>query len=193
MTTEKQKFLAGQPYRIFDEELAADEERARALCREINRCTTDDAHKIGLIRQLFGSVGKNVYVQPDFHCDFGYNIHVGDNFICNYNNVMLDIAPITIGDDCMFGPLVQLYSASHPLDPERRRERIGEGSPITIGNNVWIGGGAVVLPGVSIGDNTVIGANATVTHSFGANLVVAGNPARVIKQIPQKDGSSSAS
>lgn len=139
MTTEKQKFLAGQPYRIFDEELAADEERARALCREINRCTTDDAHKIGLIRQLFGSVGKNVYVQPDFHCDFGYNIHVGDNFICNYNNVMLDIAPITIGD------------------------------------------------------NTVIGANATVTHSFGANLVVAGNPARVIKRIPQKDGSSSAS
>ena len=168
MTTEKQKFLAGQPYRIFDEELAADEERARALCREINRCTTDDAHKIGLIRQLFGSVGKNVYV-------------------------MLDIAPITIGDDCMFGPLVQLYSASHPLDPERRRERIGEGAPITIGNNVWIGGGAVVLPGVSIGDNTVIGANATVTHSFGANLVVAGNPARVIKRIPRKDGSSSAS
>lgn len=157
MTTEKQKFLAGKPYRIFDEELAADEERARGLCREINRCTTDDAHKIGLIRQLFGSVGKNVYVQPDFHCDFGYNIHVGDNFICNYNNVMLDIAPITIG------------------------------------NNVWIGGGAVVLPGVSIGDNTVIGANATVTHSFGSNLVVAGNPARVIKRISQKDGSSSPS
>lgn len=185
MKTEKEKFLAGEPYYIFDAELANDEKRARHLCRLINDLE-DDAmpQKQNLVRQLFGSVGENPYLQPNFRCDFGYNIHVGDNFICNYDSVILDIAPVHIGDNCLFGPHVQLYAASHPLDPQRRSAWIGEGAPITIGDNVWLGGGATILPGVTLGDNVVVGANSTVTKSFGANVVIAGNPAQVIKQVP---------
>ncbi|WP_461213752.1 sugar O-acetyltransferase [Lacticaseibacillus sp. GG6-2] len=186
MRTEKEKFLAGEPYQIFDPELAADETKARRLCAKLNALDdTQTVEKQAVLSQLFGQVGKNCYVEPNFRCDFGYHIFVGDNFICNYDSVILDIAPVHIGSDVMFGPHVQIYAATHPLDAKRRKARIGMGAPITIGDNVWLGGGVTVLPGVTIGDNTVVGANSTVTHDFGPNLIVAGNPARVIRENPE--------
>ncbi|GBG95693.1 sugar O-acetyltransferase [Ligilactobacillus salitolerans] len=185
MKTEKEKFLDGEPYYIMDPELAADETRARRLCKQINEL--DDLQtqeKDDLVRKLFGSVGKSPYVQPNFRCDFGYNIHVGDDFLCNYDCVILDIAPVTIGDHCFMGPKAQIYSADHPLDPTLRGNFIGIGHPVTIGDNVWLGASSVVLPGVTLGNNVVVGANSTVTKSFGDDVILAGSPARVIGKKP---------
>ncbi|GAF39311.1 maltose O-acetyltransferase [Agrilactobacillus composti DSM 18527 = JCM 14202] len=188
MTTNKEKMLAGQDYQILDPELAADETRARRLCKQLNDLDdNDNAQKDHVIRQLFGTVGKNPYLQPDFHCDFGYNIHVGDNFLCNYDGVILDSAPVTIGNDVLFGPHVQIYAAYHPFNPERRAAMIGKAKPVTIGNNVWLGGGTAVVPGVTLGNNVVVGANSVVTKSFGDNLVIAGNPARVIRELDPEE------
>ncbi|GAF37843.1 maltose O-acetyltransferase [Lentilactobacillus farraginis DSM 18382 = JCM 14108] len=118
MATEKEKFLAGEPYNIMDPELAAEETKARRICKMMNELDdTASEEKDQLIRQLFGSVGKSPWVQPNFRCDFGYNIHVGDYFMCNYDNVILDIAPVTIGNHCMLAPHVQIYAAYHPWTP----------------------------------------------------------------------------
>ncbi|KRK65715.1 galactoside O-acetyltransferase [Companilactobacillus tucceti DSM 20183] len=188
MKTEKEKFLAGEPYQIMDSELAADETRARRLCKILNNL--DDAavsEKDRVIRQLFGSVGKSPYIQPNFRCDFGYNIHVGDNFLCNYDNVILDIAPVTIGDHCLMAPHAQIYAAYHPYDPVERANFIGLGKPVTIGDNVWIGANAVILPGVTLGNNVIVGANSTVTKSFGDNVIIAGSPAKVLRKNMPKD------
>lgn len=187
MATEKEKFLAGEPYNVMDSELAADETKARRLCKLLNELDdTANTEKEQLIRQLFGSVGKNPYVQPYFHCDFGYNIHVGDNFLCNYDNIILDIAPVTIGNNCMLAPHVQIYAAYHPLDPAAREAFIGLGKPVTLGDDIWVGGGSVILPGVTLGNNVIVGANSTVTKSFGDNLIIAGNPARVLRKNPNQ-------
>ncbi|UQS82932.1 sugar O-acetyltransferase [Bombilactobacillus folatiphilus] len=187
MQSEKDKFLAGQPYQIMDPQLAHDETRARRLCRELNELDDQATiQKEQVIEQLFGSVGKNPYIQPNFRCDFGYNIHVGDNFLCNYDCTILDIATVTIGNNCLMAPKVQLYAADHPQNVVQRSALIGLGRPITIGNNVWIGGSSVILPGVSLGDNVIVGANSTVTKSFGDNVVIAGSPAKIIKQLPKQ-------
>ncbi|MCO6543336.1 MAG: sugar O-acetyltransferase [Lactobacillus sp.] len=183
MKTEKEKFLALEQYNVMDPELAAEETRARRLCKILNELDdTDKEQKEHVIRQLFGYAGKSPWVQPNFRCDFGYNIHVGDYFMCNYDNVILDVAPVTIGDHCMFAPHVQIYSAYHPFDPQERAQFAGLGKPVTIGDNVWLGGNTVVLPGVTLGNNVIVGANSTVTKSFGDNLIVAGNPARIIRE-----------
>lgn len=187
MATEKEKFLAGEPYSVLDPELTADETRARRLCKMLNELDdTASDERDHIIRQLFGSAGKQPWVQPNFRCDFGYNIHVGDNFICNYDNVILDICPVTIGNHVMLAPHVQIYAAYHSLDPRSRAKFVGMGKPVTIGNDVWVGGGSVILPGVTLGNNVVVGANSTVTKSFGDNLIIAGNPARVIRENPYK-------
>lgn len=187
MATEKEKFLAGEPYSVLDPELTADETRARRLCKMLNELDdTASDEKDHIIRQLFGSAGKQPWVQPNFRCDFGYNIHVGDNFICNYDNVILDICPVTIGNHVMLAPHVQIYAAYHSLDPRSRAKFVGMGKPVTIGNDVCVGGGSVILPGVTLGNNVVVGANSTVTKSFGDNLIIAGNPARVIRENPYK-------
>lgn len=185
MQTEKEKFLAGEPYYIMDSQLAADETNARRLCKQINELDDQQVlEKDSLIRKLFGSVGKSPYVQPNFRCDFGYNIHVGDNFLCNYDCVILDIAPVTIGNHCFMGPKAQIYAADHPLDPVLRGNFIGTGQPVTIGDNVWLGASSVVLPGVTLGDNVVVGANSTVTESFGDDVIIVGSPARVVGKRP---------
>ncbi|MFT8595954.1 MAG: sugar O-acetyltransferase [Lentilactobacillus hilgardii] len=187
MATEKGKFLAGEPYNIMDPELASEETKARRLCKMMNELDdTAGKEKEQLIRQLFGSVGKSPWVQPNFRCDFGYNIHVGDNFMCNYDNVILDIAPVTIGNHCMLAPHVQIYSAYHPLDPAGREAFTGLGKPVTLGDDVWVGGGSVILPGVTLGNNVIVGANSTVTKSFGDNVIIAGNPARILRENPNK-------
>ncbi|MFD1672349.1 sugar O-acetyltransferase [Agrilactobacillus yilanensis] len=188
MSPEKKKFLAGEDYQILDPELAADETRARRLCRMLNEL--DDgavAEKTAVIKDLFGSVGKRPYIQPNFRCDFGYNIHVGDNFLCNYDGVILDSAPVTIGDNCLLAPHVQIYAAYHPFNPVDRGNMIGKAKPVTLGNDVWVGGGSAILPGVTLGNNVIVGTNSTVTKSFGDNVVIAGSPARVIRHLDPKN------
>ncbi|HPI99495.1 MAG TPA: chorismate mutase [Enterococcus sp.] len=180
--SEKEKMIAGELYFSGDPELAADRKFAREQMRLINQ-EVDSEIRGQLLKETFGYVANRAYVEPNLRFDYGYNIFVGKNFYANYDCVMLDICPIRIGDNCMFAPNVQLYTASHPLHPVKRNSGLEDGSPITIGDNVWIGGSSVIIPGVTLGNNVVVGAGSVVTKSFPDNVVIAGNPARVIKEI----------
>lgn len=184
--TEKEKMIAGKLYFAGDPELAADRKDARVKLRAINQ-ETDKKKREMYVKSAFGGTKKRVYIEPTISFDYGYNIFVGENFYCNFHNVFLDICPITIGDNCMFGPNVQLYTASHPLEPGKRNSGQEFGKPITIGDNVWIGGSCVVVPGVTLGDNVVVAAGAVVTKSFPDNVVVGGNPARILKTIEEEN------
>lgn len=180
--TEKEKMITGELYFSADPELTADRKFAREQMALINQ-TKDAAVRSQLIKETFGKTAKHVYIEPTLSFDYGYNITVGKEFYANFNNTFLDVCPITIGDNCMFGPNVQLYTATHPLEPAKRNSGLEAGKPITIGNNVWLGGGAIIVPGVRLGDNVVVAAGAVVTKSFGDNVLLGGNPAKVIKQI----------
>jgi maltose O-acetyltransferase len=136
-----------------------------------------------LLSQLLGSVGRDVEVRPPLFCDFGTHIMIGDRTFVNFGLMALDVATILIGEDCQIGPNVQLLTPTHPVDPELRRDKWEGAAPITIGNNVWLGGGVIVLPGVTIGDNSVIGAGSIVPRDLPANVVAVGNPARVVRQL----------
>jgi len=184
--TEKQKMIDGELYFSADPELVTDRKHAREQMALINR-EYDHQIRQQLLKETFGSVETNVYVETPISFDYGYNIHVGKNFYANFNTIFLDICPIRIGDNCMFGPNVQLYTATHPLNPVKRNSGLEYGKPITIGNNVWLGGGAIITPGVTLGDNVVVAAGAVVTKSFGDNCVIGGNPALVIKELETKD------
>jgi maltose O-acetyltransferase len=164
---------SGELYDASDPELMAARARARELLARYNA-----ARDHRQLAQLFGSVGAETVVEPPFHCDYGFNISVGERFYANVNCVFLDCAPIEIGDRVLFGPSVQLYAATHPLEAEIRRNGLEYALPITIGGDVWIGGGAIVLPGVTIGDRAVVGAGSVVTRDVPADAVVAGNPCR---------------
>ena len=189
LQTEKQKMLAGALYRATDEELVTNRGLAAALLREFNQ-ESDPELRRGTLAKLFGSVGANATVMPVFACDYGFNIVVGRNLFMNYNCVLLDCAPIVIGDDVQVGPAVQIYTAHHPLDAVTRREGLESASAVSIGDNVWIGGGAVICPGVAIGNDAVIGAGSVVTRDVPADSVVAGNPARILREVlPRRDGS----
>jgi maltose O-acetyltransferase len=181
--SEKQKMLSQQWFNPRDPELAKARLTAKKLCRELNSCTPE-AFKAAqhLAKQLFGKV-QGCYLEPDFYCDYGFNIELGARFYANHHCVMLDAAPIRIGDDVMLGPAVQLYTVTHPLDAALRQSGIEQAKPITIGNRVWIGGGAIVLPGVTIGDDAVIAAGSIVTKDVPAATLVQGNPARAVKQL----------
>ena len=136
-----------------------------------------------LIKEIVNSIGDNFVIEQPFHCDYGYFITIGENFYANYNLTILDTAKVKIGDNVFIGPNVNIYAATHPIDKERRNQNLEKGVPVNIGNSVWIGGNVTILPGVSIGDNTVIGAGSVVTKSLPANVVAAGNPCKVIKTI----------
>lgn len=180
--TEKEKMIAGELYFSEDPELVADRKFAREQMTLINQAESADIRK-ALLKETFGTTGERLYMEPQISFDYGYNIHVGENFYANFNSIFLDVAPITIGNHCMFGPNVQLYTATHPLHPVKRNSGLESGKSITLGNNVWLGGNVVITPGVTLGDNVVVGAGAVVTKSFPANVVIAGNPACVIKEI----------
>ncbi|MBM7095568.1 sugar O-acetyltransferase [Bacillus sp. H-16] len=186
MRSEKEKMIAGEMYSPMDPELLKGREDARAITRHFNQLIeTDYDMKETLLKKLFGSTGDELYIEPDFRCDYGFNIHVGEEFYANFNCVILDVCPVTIGKRCMLAPGVHIYTASHPLDVEGRYSGKEFGKPVTIGDNVWIGGGAIINPGVTIGDNAVIASGAVVTKDVPANTVAGGNPARVIKEIDQ--------
>lgn len=185
--TERELQQKGHLYKL-DQELFAAHLNSKRITRLLNATLeTEAARRKELVQELFASAGKGSYIEPPFFCDYGYNVTVGENFYCNYDCVFLDCGKITIGDDVMLGPKVALYTANHPIDPQVRSLRHDHGIPITIGNHVWIGGSSVVCPGVTIGDNTVIGAGSVVTHDIPANVVAAGNPCRVIRPITQAD------
>lgn len=184
MKTEKEKMLSGELYNAIDPELSADRLNARRLVRLYNETLETEAHqRPALIKQLFGSTGEHIYLEPTFRCDYGYNIHVGEGFFANFDCIFLDVCEIRIGSNCLLGPGVHIYTATHPLDPIERSSGAEYGKPVTIGNNVWIGGRVVINPGVTIGDNVVIASGAVVTKDVPDNVVVGGNPAKVIKQI----------
>lgn len=173
--------LAGEPYMADDPELVLAARRARGLMEEYN--TARDVVRPGILRELLGSVGEEVSLRPPLYVDYGTQISIGDRVFANYGLTALDCATITIGDDTQIGPHVQLLTPTHPLDPDDRRTKIEAAGPITIGSNVWLGGGVIVLAGVTIGDNAVVGAGAVVTRDVPANSVAVGNPARVVKQL----------
>lgn len=185
--TEKQLQQEGYLYKL-DRELFAAHLNSKRLTRQLNATLETEVEKRQeLLKELFDYAGKGAYAEPPLYVDYGYNVRVGENFFCNYDCVFLDCGKITIGDDVMLGPKVALYTANHPIDPEVRSYRHDHGIPITIGNHVWIGGSTVVCPGVTIGDNTVIGAGSVVTKDIPANVVAAGNPCRVIRPITEAD------
>lgn len=175
--SEKRKMLDGSLYRGNDPELLEERARALALLRDFN-AAGDAAARAAILARLFGRGGAGATINPSFACDYGYNIAVGRNFFANYNCVFLDCAPIVIGDDVQIGPAVQIYTAQHPIDPATRRSGLETAHPVTIGDNVWIGGAAVICPGVAIGADAVIGAGSVVTRDVASGAVVGGNPAR---------------
>ena len=171
--------LAGDVYQPSDPELAMDAQRAREwLVRYNTTLGASPAERRVLLRELFASVGKGAVVRPPFHCDYGRHISIGDGAFLNFNCVILDVAPVAIGPLTQVGPGVQFLTADHPRDPALRRAGVESGLPITIGANVWIGGGALILPGITVGDDAIIGAGAVVTRDVPAGVTVVGNPAR---------------
>ena len=186
MRSEKEKMLAGELYDPLDPELVAGRERARDLCQALNatrESQQDDRRRI--LRDLFGKGGESVWMQPPFFCDYGVNIELGERVFFNFNCIVLDVCRVRIGDYTLIGPAVQIYTPMHPFNAEqRRREEFGK--PIDIGSDVWIGGGAIILPGVQIGSRSVIGAGSVVTRDVPDDVFAAGNPCRVIRQI--RDG-----
>lgn len=184
--SEKEKMLAGELYRSADKELVTDRRRVQTILARYNAISAGDSNLLlSLLREFIGAVGDGTTIMPLFTCDYGYNIRLGRNVFINYHCVFLDCAPIEIGHDVQIGPAVQLYTAQHPLDPVVRRSGLESAKPIRIGNDVWIGGGAVVLPGVTIGARSVVGAGAVVVQDVPPDTVVVGNPARVVRTLAQ--------
>jgi maltose O-acetyltransferase len=179
--SEKQKMLAGELYHAGDAELQADQAAAKAWMARFNAASVlPAAERRALLRERFAAVGNGAVIRPPFHCDYGYNIHLGADVFLNYNCVILDVVEVAIGDGTQIGPAVQIYTADHPRDPQQRRSGAEFGRPVRIGSNVWIGGGAILLPGVSVGDDALIGAGSVVTRDVPAGATVVGNPARII-------------
>ena len=182
--TEKQKMLAGEMYDPLDHVLFNEREQAKLLFQEINSLNeTQKEKRAKLIYKLFGQAGKNLWVEPPFYCDYGYNITVGDHVFFNYNCCILDVMPVSIGNNVMIAPNVQIYTATHPLEAKARNSGKEFAKPISIGNDVWIGGGTIICPGVSIGNRVVIAAGTVVTKNIPDDVLVGGNPAKVIKTI----------
>ena len=179
MPSEREKMIGGAPYRASDPELVEARLRAQVILARYNATAPREAGtRDTILRELFGALGDSPTVMPRFACDYGFNVRAGSNLFVNYDCVFLDCAPIDIGDDVQIGPAVQLYTATHPLDPAERRAGIEGAKPIRIGDNVWIGGGTIVLAGVTIGADAVIGAGSVVTRDVAKGAIVVGNPAR---------------
>lgn len=176
--TEKEKMLAGELYLASDFELVAMRARAQRLFQIYN-----DSPDRAVLAELLGACPREITIEPDFKCDYGGNISLGEHFYANYDLTILDVCDVRIGDHCLIGPKVGIYTAGHPLDRLQRRSGVEFGSPVTIGDDCWIGGHAVINPGVTLGDNVVVASGAVVTHSFGDNVVIGGVPAKIIQEL----------
>lgn len=184
MISEREKMLSGAPYDPGDPELLAMRLRARALCQQLGALSpyAEAAERSALLADLFGAE-TDVYVTPPFHCDYGVHIRLGSGVYFNFDCVVLDVARVDIGDRVLFGPAVQIYTATHPMDCAERATGIESGRPVIIGSDVWIGGGAILCPGVTIGECSVIGAGSVVLRDVPAGVFAAGNPCRVIREL----------
>lgn len=184
--TNRERMLAGDLYIADDPENARLAQRAVRLADAYHRAAVEDeAAARPLLDELIGSLGDGAFVKPPLFVDYGENITIGARTFVNYNLTALDVATITIGEDCQIGPNVQLLTPTHPVEPGPRRDKLEAALPITIGDNVWLGGGVIVCPGVSIGDDSVIGAGSVVTRDIPAGVVAVGNPARVLRSIAE--------
>jgi len=180
----RERMLAGDLYIADDPELYDEHQRAMELMEAFNNSpASDGAARRGILRQLLGSMGDGTEIRPPFYCDYGYQTHIGERSFANFGLMALDVARITIGDDVQIGPRVQLLTATHPLAPGPRRDKWESAAPIAIGHNVWLGGGVIVCPGVTIGDDTVVGAGSVVTRDLPAGVLAVGAPARVLRSL----------
>ena len=180
--SEKDKMLAGELYRASDPELVRERRRCRSLLQAFNT-EPGEERRLTLLQELLGRIGSGTFIQPPFACDYGSNVSIGDNTFINFNAVILDCAPVTIGDGTQIGPGVQLLAADHPRDPQIRRDLLELARPISIGSNVWLGAAAIVLPGVSVGDDSIIGAGSVVTRGIPSGVLAVGNPCRVVREL----------
>ena len=188
MKSEKEKMLAGELYQASDPELIQERLQARELLQLLNSSApAEPENRVSLLRKLVGKAGKNPWIEVPFYCDYGYNIQMGEDCFFNFNCVVLDVCEVKLGDRVLIGPAVQLYTATHPLDAASRGALWEFGKPIVIGSDVWIGGGAVICPGVILGDRVVVAAGAVVTKSFPSDVVVGGNPAKIIRYLSSKE------
>lgn len=184
MSDQKDRMLRGELYLASDPDLVDDHRRARLLVERFNASSvTEAAERNDLLHQLLGGVGEDTEIKPPFQCDYGYQIHIGSRSFINYGAVMLDVAEIRIGDEVQIATGVQLLTATHPLDPEPRRQGWEYGKPITIEDGVWLGSGVIVCPGVTIGENSVIGAGSVVTRDVPSGVLAVGNPCRVVRDL----------
>ena len=182
MPTEKQKMLSGDWYNPLDKQLGAERLAARKLQHQFNHCAPDDeAQRRQLLKLWLPNTGKHFYAEPPFYCDYGYNISTGNKVFFNFNCVVLDVAPVNIGNNVFFGPAVQIYTVNHPLEAAKRRTLLEQAKPVTIGDDVWIGGGTIILPGVTIGNGSVIAAGSVVIKDVPSGVLAGGNPCKVLK------------
>ena len=186
--TEKERMLAGMPYMALDAELREEMLGCKLRLAKFNSLLMDRLdERLQILHEIVGSSGDSIYVEPPFYCDYGKNIHIGNNFYANYNLHILDCARVNIGDNVFIGPMCGIYTACHPIDAEVRATGLEYAKEVSIGSNVWIGGSVTINPGVSIGDNVVIGSGSVVTKDIPSGSVAAGNPCRVIRKITEKD------
>lgn len=184
MKSERQKMVAGELYRPLDKELTIARTRARNLCRALDAAGENDQTRRQVLCELLAAGGGSAIVQPPFYCDYGSNIHLGERVFFNFNCVVLDVCRVDIGSYTLLGPAVQIYTAMHPMNARERRQA-EYGKPVSIGSDVWVGGGTIILPGVNIGSGTVIGAGSVVTRDVPANVFAAGNPCRIVREITE--------
>lgn len=186
--TEQEKMLAGQYYDPSDAQLVKLRLQARLATEAFNQTSVvHRKEREQIIKALFGSTGESLHIESTFNCDYGVNIHVGENFYANFGCVILDVAEVRIGDNCFIAPQVGIYTATHPITPAERINGLEYAKAITIGDNCWIGGHATINPGVQLGDNVVVASGAVVTKSFGNDVVIGGNPAKVLKKVPKSN------
>lgn len=184
MKTEKQKMLAGELYNALDQEISNERTATRLLLKRLNETAENEPElRAEILKQLLPNALEGLWIQPPFYCDYGYNMKIGEKVFFNFNCVVLDVTYVTIGSRTLFGPNVQIYTATHPIDFRERAAGLEYAKPITIGEDVWIGGSAVICPGVNIGDRTVIGAGSVVTKDIPSGVFAAGNPCKVIRQL----------
>lgn len=184
----EERMLKGLPYKAWMDGLAEKRMENKKRLYAFNHCPPEDTARIdALVREILGKTGEHVHIEAPFHCDYGRNIEVGENFFANYNCVILDVGKVTIGDNAFFAPNVSIYTAGHPIHPASRNTGYEYGISVTIGHNVWLGGNVVVNPGVHIGNNVVVGSGSVVTRDLPDNVIAAGSPCRVIREITERD------